>query len=127
MESTFYIASSRDRIAEVREIAQFLEARGMRNAFDWPEHFDHKCSLEGCGIRDRPDLAKRELEGASTCDLFIGIARLGRGSHVELGAALVGPAHKIILVGVDRGDSVFYDAAGVEHMATVADVMRLFR
>lgn len=27
---------------------------------------------------------------ASRCDLFIGLARLGKGSHVELGAALTG-------------------------------------
>ncbi len=99
----------------------------MYNTFSWPDHFDHKCSQNGCGIRDRSDLARRELEGASTCDLFIGIARLGRGSHVELGAALVGlRAHRIILVGADRADSVFYDASGVEHAATVADVMRMF-
>jgi hypothetical protein len=116
----FYIASSRDQIDEVCRIAAALEASGMENAFPWPEHLAHRCSHERCGIRDRSDLARRELFAAGWCDLFIGIARLGRGSHVELGAALAVGTARVILVGVDRTDSVFYDATSVERVDNVA-------
>jgi hypothetical protein len=120
---TFYLASSRDRIDDVNSIAALLVERGMYNAFAWPEHFTHRCSAETCGIRDRADLARRELTAAGTCDLFVGIARMGKGTHAELGAALFASHHtnakRVILVGVDRSDSVFYDAAGVEHAADV--------
>lgn len=121
----FYIASSRDRLDEVCRLAAELEARGMRNAFAWPEHFSHRCSLESCGIRDRDHLAQCELLAAGRCDLFIGIARLGKGSHVELGAALAIGVARVILVGVDRADSVFYDAARVEHASDLAAALAL--
>jgi hypothetical protein len=116
---TFYIASSRDQIDEVSRITAALEASGMENAFPWPKHFAHHCSPKHCGVRDRSDLARRELVAAGWCDLFIGIARLGRGSHVELGAALAVGTARVILVGVDRADSVFYDSTSVEHVGSV--------
>ena len=49
-----------------------------------------------------------EIDAASKCNIFIGAARMGKGSHVELGLALGGDARRIILVGVDPADSVFY-------------------
>lgn len=126
MIRSFYIASSRDGLTDVLSIAAYLESCGMRDAFPWPSHFSHRCVFELCGIRDRQHLAERELEAASSCDLFVGVARLGKGTHVELGAALApGSAPKrIILVGVDPEDSVFYGARGVEVVATVPDVFR---
>lgn len=123
----FYVASSRDGLAEVLEVAAFLTARGMRNAFAWPEHFTHRCSAETCGIRDRAALARAEMDAAGSCDLFVGIARMGKGTHVELGAALAArhPGKRVILVGVDRADSVFYEAGGVEHVGDVAELLDL--
>lgn len=125
--STFYIASSRDGIADVADLCAALEVRGMSNAFPWPEHFAHKCCPELCGIRDREDLARRELSAASSCDLFIGVARLGKGSHVELGAALVGRPKRVILVGVDTSDSVFYADGVVEVVASVTELIGAIR
>lgn len=122
MGKTFYIASSRDGLADVAAIAAHLEGRGMVNAFAWPEHFNHRCSLNTCGIGDRQDLARRELEAAGSCSLFVGVARLGKGSHVELGAALTGDPKEIFLVGVERSDSVFYDHPSVVVVATVGDL-----
>lgn len=116
----FYIASSRDGLDDVRRVSSALERAGMHNAFPWPKHFEHVCSSEACGIANRDDLAFNELVAASTCDLFVGIARLGKGSHVELGAALLAGNARIILVGVSRADSVFYDAGRVEHSHDLA-------
>jgi len=121
---TFYIASSRDRLNEVIILAKHLESIGLHNAFPWPEHFNHKCSTEVCGVPDRKALARFELDAASNCDLFIGIARLGKGSHVELGAALAGRPKAIFLVGVDPKDLVFYEGDGVDIMASLDDLMQ---
>lgn len=125
---TFYIASSRDRLTEVRQIARLLTEAGMASAFPWPDHFEHRCSSDTCGIFDRPDLARRELKAASTCDLFIGITRMGKGSHVELGAALTSRERspkRVILVGVDRADLVFYDADDIEYAQDVVELIAM--
>jgi hypothetical protein len=124
---TFYIASSRDGLSDVAAIAAHLEARGMVNAFAWPEHFNHRCSLETCGIGNRQDLARRELAAARSCDIFVGVARLGKGSHVELGAALVGLPKEIYLVGVERADSVFYDHHAVSVVSSVGDLFKVLK
>jgi hypothetical protein len=118
----FYVASSADRIHDVDLLSKELVRRGMVNAFAWPAHFTHKCG-DGCGVQDRADLAARELAAAASCDLFIGIARLGKGAHAELGAALSSGRKRVILVGVNPRDSVFYDAACIEHAATLEDVL----
>lgn len=127
---TFYIASSRDRIDDVRALAADLERWGLSNSFAWHDHFNHHCATNTCGIADRADLARRELSAAGSCDLFVGIARLGKGSHVELGAAesaviLTGRPKRIILVGLERLDSVFYDAHGIEHVANLTELRQL--
>jgi hypothetical protein len=124
--NTFYVASSRDGLCDVETLAGTLQAAGWRNAFDWPSHFSHACSEETCGIRDRKELARRELDAAGSCGLFVGIGRLGKGSHVELGAALRGPA-RIILVGIDPSDSVFYTADRVEYAENLRAAVDLIR
>lgn len=124
MKRTFYIASSRDRLEDVRRLASELEAGGMRSAFAWYDHFDHRCSVDVCGIRDRRQLARKELSAVAGCDLFVGIARLGKGSYVELAVALTGLCARVILVGVERSDSVFYEAP-VEHVDDIAGLMLL--
>jgi hypothetical protein len=122
---SFYIASSGDNLTSVAKLSEHMVQRGMRNAFPWHEHFRHTCSAERCGIGDRPELARRELIAASGCDLFLGIARLGRGSHVELGAALgSGIVRRIMLVGVKPEDSVFYCAEGVERAEYLENALR---
>lgn len=126
MNPIFYIASSHDRLDDVRELADWLSARGMACSFSWWDHFDHACSSWTCGIRGRQHLARTELAAAGlTADLFIGIARMGKGSHVELGAALAIGTKRVILVGVNPGDSVFYDAACVEHVPDLPALRRL--
>lgn len=125
MNGTFYIASSGDGLSDVILLATVLENRGMRNAFRWPDHWHHKCAPAVCGLRDRRELGERELEAASSCDLFIGINRLGKGSHVEFGAALVGRARRFILIGIVPADLVFYEDARIEHASTVAEAVRM--
>ena len=122
---TFYIASSRDGLDHVLRVERALEQNGLHNTFAWHRHFSHRCSERMCGISNRHELARLEISAASRCDLFIGIARLGRGSHVELGMALAGPTKRIILVGVDPSDSVFYVADGVEHVKSVEELEAL--
>lgn len=124
-DATFYVASSRDGLDDVDQITQFLERRGWHNAFAWPDHFGHTCSIENCGIVDRADLAMVELKAAGECDLFIGVSRMGKGTHVELGAALTGTGKRIILVGADVNDSCFYEGAEVEHVPNIGTLFHL--
>ena len=124
MRRKFYVASSRDGLPQVLDLTARLEALGWDNTFGWPEHFNHVCSTGTCGIGSRQELAWSELRGVRLCDVFIGIARMGKGSNVELGAALI-LGRRIILVGMDPRDSVFYDADGVTHVASIDDVVRL--
>lgn len=121
--TTFYIASSRDGLNDVHRVSAALARSGMQWTFPWPYHFDHKCSRESCGISDGHDLSLNELDAASHCDLFVGISRMGKGSHVELGAALISCIPRVILVGVDAADSVFYRMRRVER---VQDIESLF-
>lgn len=127
MIQSFYLASSRDQIDDVRDLAAWLTLRRMLCRFPWWDHFDHVCSLEHCGIRDRKHLAAKELDAASFCDLFVGIARMGKGSHVELGARLAAGSGRTVLVGVEPIDSVFYGAAHVEHVADLSELKSLLR
>jgi hypothetical protein len=122
---SFYIASCGDNLRSVELLSEHLERQGMHNAFPWHEHLGHACSYGVCGIDNRSQLARHELIAAGTCMLFIGITRLGRGSHVELGAALRGPARRIVLIGVKPEDSVFYCANGVEIFDTLEDALRV--
>lgn len=49
---TFYIASSRDGLAEVTELTALLVHRGWAPAFDWTAHVSHRCGADTCGIRE---------------------------------------------------------------------------
>lgn len=126
-QRSFYIASSRDGLRSVVRLRDALIRRGWRNAFDWPAHFDHRCSAERCGVSGRADLARWEIEAARGCDLFVGISRLGKGSHVELGAALSGSSKRIIIVGVNPADLVFYEASGVVLVDFLCDLENMLQ
>jgi hypothetical protein len=118
--------------ADAARVTAEAEARLAAEARD-------RTALQAGGDRDKAaaearaaegaHLAQSELAAAALCNLFIGIARLGKGSHVELGAALalgwtLGRT-RIILVGVDRADSVFYDAKQVEHVNDLSALLVL--
>lgn len=126
---SYYVASSRDGVADVRELSRRLDQLGMVNLLDWPSHLDHTCSDVVCGIRDRARLAMVEVRAAAGCGLFVGLHRMGRGAHVELGAAIhaclsIVPK-RVVLVGCDPADSALYCHPVVEHVASVPDVIQL--
>ncbi len=122
----FYIASSFDGLAQVKVLMATLRAMGHKIAFDWTTHLDHQCSEALCGVPSRRHLAHRELDAASGADMFIGIARMGKGTHVELGAYLGasymrGVSPNVLLVGVwdgqGKSESVFYEHVDVKHVS----------
>ena len=130
----FYVAGSRDAIDGVRTITHALKARGHTPTFDWTAHLDHRCSEQLCGVHGRTMLAATEIRAAAAADLFVGVARLGRGAHIELGAALgaaltLGRDPLIILVGVrdptDVSLPVFYEYPEVWRAKDVDDAQRL--
>jgi hypothetical protein len=125
----FYAAGSRDALADVRALTAALTELGFEPAFDWTEHADHACSVTTCGVRDRRALAEAEVRAAAEADLFVGVARMGKGAHIEMGVAL-GAAHvqgrtpRLLLVGVWDGagesDSIFYEHEAAVHVEDVA-------
>jgi hypothetical protein len=57
--------------------------------------------------------------------VFVGLSRLGKGAHVELGLALGGRASRIVLIGVEPMDSVFYTPGVVEVVPDVVAALQL--
>lgn len=130
---SFYVASSFDGLGDAKTLMTAIRARGHHVTFDWTSHLDHACSLDLCGIASRQALARLEISAAAGAHWFIGCARLGKGTHVEMGTAFgyalaMGVKPKILLVGVwdgtGKSDSVFYEHADVRHVPDVAAAIR---
>ena len=80
----FYIASKLENAALVRQLAKDLISWGWEQTYDWTIH--------GCVLGDEKalrDVAKKELYGAAQADLVIVLLPGGRGTHTELGIALM--------------------------------------
>lgn len=123
----FYVASCTANAPAVDALASRLLALGLTDTFRWTRHLRHGCSSQTCGVDGREGLAAVELRAASMTDLFVGLDRLGRGCHVELGAALAGDPKTIVLVGVDVAASVFYQDRRVKVVGTVEEAIELVR
>ena|SRR5689334_2777908 len=81
MSKRFYLAIRRDRASHGNAIVEALKSRGWERTFDWSGKDD-----------DEPEalseLAQAELAGIQEADVLIVLLPGGRGTHVEIGAAL---------------------------------------
>lgn len=79
-----YVASSLDDIDRARTLADALVGRGFELTYRWMDH--------GPVAKDGParmaEVAANELLGVAAADAVIVLLPGGRGTHVELGAAL---------------------------------------
>jgi nucleoside 2-deoxyribosyltransferase len=80
MSGRFYLSTRIDRIAEAEPLLKALANRGWERTFVWT---DGEVADE-----ERPTLALAELAGIREADIVIVLLPGGRGTHVELGAAL---------------------------------------
>lgn len=79
----YYIATTLENHAEHNRIRDILNAAGHECTYDWTEHG----SLMKFPER-RAEVAQKELNGVIEADVIIVLMPGGRGTHVELGAAL---------------------------------------
>jgi len=80
----FYIASKLKNASRVRQLAEMLTSFGWEHTYDWTSH---GCVLGSEGALR--EVADKELRGVAQADLFIVLLPGGRGTHTELGSALM--------------------------------------
>lgn len=90
----YYIATALERAEDHKALAKALNARGWTCTYDWTAHG----SVQGHGAARMAEVAGAELRGVTTADVVIVLLPGGRGTHVELGAALAAGV-PVVLVG----------------------------
>lgn len=91
----FYVASSFRNIVNVRYVAQTLEGNGYVNAFDWTQqHIGGDTAKVTLG--DLRSIGQRERDAVMGADVVVVLLPGGKGTHVELGIAIV-QSKRIIL------------------------------
>jgi nucleoside 2-deoxyribosyltransferase len=81
VKKSFYLSTQKDRNAEASPLLEALEANGWERTFDW-------AGREASSESEYADLAVDEIAGIRNADVVIVILPGGRGTHVEIGAAL---------------------------------------
>jgi nucleoside 2-deoxyribosyltransferase len=77
----FYLSTQKDRNDEASPLLEALEAKGWERSFNWS-------GREASSESEYADLAVAEIAGIRSADVVIVILPGGRGTHVEIGAAL---------------------------------------
>jgi nucleoside 2-deoxyribosyltransferase len=77
----FYLATRIDRAAQAETLLEALKSRGWERTFTWTGE-------DNAGAEEYPELAVAELAGVREADVLIVLLPGGRGTHVEIGAAL---------------------------------------
>lgn len=84
MKPRYYIATGLDNAPRAKELKAVLDAKGWHHTYDWTVH--------GSVQRDPEkivDAAFAEMFGVYSAGVFIVLLPGGRGTHVELGAAII--------------------------------------
>ncbi len=121
----FYVASNLPNRNMASLMVRALEGAGHECAYDWTEHGSMQTEPDKW-----PDVAEAELAGVMRADFVVVLLPGGRGTHVELGAALA-MGTRVFLVGDDellRAGSyncVFHFHPAVTRVEAPADVFEL--
>lgn len=121
-----YVASGLENIEEALRIISFLRSFGVENTYDWTSHGP----AWPLG-RDRvAEVSRAELDGVAAADFVVVRLPGGRGTHVEMGAALALRRPVVIYGGkekflVDKDCCAFYHHPGV--LARVTSDAELLR
>lgn len=98
----FYLASSLDNLPEIDQLAKRLVGLGHEHTYNWCEHgrvYRSDRSREENETNMRAT-ATAELGGVEAADMVIVVLPGGRGTHVELGAALA--SWKFVVIMTDH-------------------------
>lgn len=82
MGEKFYIAARFKNVKLVRELAQKLERRGLKNSCDWTKN------QTPISINDLIEIGNKEYTGIVDCDFFIFVFPAGQSANTEFGVAL---------------------------------------
>lgn len=107
-----YIASSIKNAEWVRRVQQMIRDSGRSITYDWTTHGD----VTWDGDARCREVAERELAAIEDADLLIVLLPGGKGTHVEIGAALALGRPVIVFAdtrSISRTDSAFYFALGI--------------
>jgi nucleoside 2-deoxyribosyltransferase len=88
----YYIASRLENAPQVRAVRDALAHRGWRFTYDWTLH--GAVRSQGTGVMRR--VAYDELMGVKRADVVLGLLPGGRGTHVEIGAAIAFGAQVVL-------------------------------
>jgi nucleoside 2-deoxyribosyltransferase len=80
MAKRFYLSTRIDRAEQAAALLRALEAEGWERTFAW--------ETQHAGTDAHPEVAMAELAGVRGADIVIVLLPGGRGTHVEIGAAL---------------------------------------
>ena len=138
----FYIATGLERGDEARALAERLKELGHEITYAWWEHG----SVQTEGPERIREVAVKELDGVTEAELFIALLPGGRGTHTELGAALVcasessydyarnskkvvlvGPTEQVDASGQLRTCAFYLHPQVLERLATVGELLAWLR
>tara|TARA_Y100000034_G_scaffold136791_1_gene215803 strand:- start:1470 stop:1868 length:399 start_codon:yes stop_codon:yes gene_type:complete len=115
----FYIASRLADELYAKEIASVLKGRGHEQTYDWTAHGSMQHSPDKWA-----DTAAAELAGVAAADVVVVVTPGGRGTHVELGAALALGKKVLIWIPFGRSPDDGYGYSCVfHHHPNVATVL----
>ncbi len=80
----FYIASKLENYAQVQQLSALLTQQGWTHTYDWTVHG----SVKETDVETLRAVGQRELDGVRAADIVVVLTPEGRGTHVELGAAV---------------------------------------
>ena len=124
----FYIASGLKNHANVSRLADLLKDRGHVHTYDWTIHgaVYKPEKLWSENVNAMLEVSVAEMNGVRSADIVIVLPPGGRGTHVELGAAIA-LNKKIYLVGnllYEDYPCAFHYHPLVTHTISVNDLLR---
>lgn len=115
-----YVASGLEQLERVSELITTMKFAGYEVTYDWTKHGP---------LQDRSDMwasvGQAELSGVLRADVLIALLPGGRGTHFEMGAAVMS-GKRVIVVGHDPAfqtrTCLFYHHPSVTRIPKVEDV-----
>lgn len=94
-----YVASGLENRLRAAAVMEFIRERGHEITYDWTSHGDVRAQGEA---RMR-EVSQREAQAVADAELVLALLPGGKGTHIELGAALATSHNKRIFVWSETG------------------------
>ncbi len=117
----YYIATKLENHAEHNRLRDMLATLGHECTYDWSVHGP----VYGSGLERVREVAQLEIEGVMAADVLIMLWPGGRGTHVELGAAIAGGQPIVIASDVDGHHVASTETCAFYHHPLVTRVRTL--